>query len=577
MSTAAALIATGLTGVAQAQTVETIYGNGASLPAPYFRQAADCYSIKTDLIFAGTPPVEQTMPDFSYTGNPPQDCATTDAVPNDMVVYKSTGSGGGIGAFFSHDPIVAGDISPIAGNQYFPSINYALSETSLGTSDVAAYNNGGTVQGVTVVAPGATPGTGQYPNPVRSYGPMIQFPLLIAPVTIAYDPVYKKTRTASGITEYSFNLTYPRADGSGGLRLQQTQVCAIFNGTIVNWNAGSLKTLNGGVSLQDPSDTGTFSVDMQIVGREDSSGTTSLWTRFLSNACASYAGNSYPDSNSRLPGSYVDSTGATRTQSTLNKDLVGAVWNKSSDNRGAGRTFYSASANGPETVGKYTLANGNDGVAKYIDFTAVPAAVGASVTQGRIGYVGPDFVLPGVIFTEANDYNLQTADVRNAAGYYRAPTSATALAAFGSILAPESAAHGNYVASSACASGTGTRCRNRPQDWVEAASKSSALANPAGVAAYPIVGTSNLLTYTCFADAGTRRTLVGFLDYYYNSQTINNKLGLLSSAGFDALPAGWRKAISQSFVDPTDPNGTGLTIALKGSAKPYCKNVTIGG
>lgn len=583
MGTAAALVASGMSGVAGAQTVETIYGNGASLPAPYFRQAADCYSVKTDLIFSGVPPVEQTVPDFNFTGSPAQNCATTDDTANDKVVYKSTGSGGGISAFFSHDPVVAGDITAAAGDVYFPSINYALSETSLGASEVSAYNNGnvgGTaVGGIFVVAPGATPGAGQYPNPRQNYGAMIQFPLLIAPVTIAFDPVYKKVRTAGGIVEYSFNLAFPRADGSGGLRLNQRTACSIFNGDIVNWNTGVLKTLNGGVSLQDPNDTGTFSVPLQIVGREDSSGTTSLWTRFLANACAPFAGNSYADSNGRLPGSYKDSTGSTRTQTTLNKDLVNAVWNKTSSNFGSGRVFYSVgSGNVAEKPGFYTLANGNDGVAKYIDFTGNPgSAIGTTVTQGRIGYLGPDFVLPGVLYTQANNYFLQTADIQNKAGSYRAPTSAAVAAAFGSALPPESNASGVYVPNPECATNGAGKCRNRPQDWVEPASKTSPLANPLGTPSYPIVGTSNMLTYTCYATAPARRTLTGFLGYYFKSATLNNtSLGLLSAAGFAPLPSAWRKAVLDTFVTTADPNGTQMVISVKGGSA-WCPNSGIGG
>lgn len=577
LGTAAAFVAGSMSVIAGAQTVDTVYGNGASLPAPYFRQAADCYSVKTDLIFDGNPPVLQTVPDFNFTGTPAQDCATTDYIANDKVVYKSTGSGGGIAAYFSHDPARAGDIDPADGVQLFPTINYALSETSLGTNDVAAYNNGGTVQGVTVVAPGVTPGTGQYRNPKEAYGAMVQFPLLIAPVTIAYDPVYKKIRNGDGsISEYSLNLRYPRADGSGGLRLSQAAVCAIFNGDIVNWGDSRLKALNGNRSFVDLSDPGSFTVPLQIVGREDSSGTTSLWTRFLANACASYSGNAYNDSTSRLPGVYVDSSGSTRTTSSP-KDLVGAVWNKSSNNAGAGRVFYAG--NDAEVPGKYTLANGNDGVAKYIDFTVEPGATaGNLVRQGRIGYVGPDFVLPGVLYTQANNYNLQTADVQNVAGAYRAPTATTLRSAFGAVLPPESDANGNYVPNTACLSGdVSASCRNQPQDWVQAASKNVPLANPTGSLSYPIVGTSNMLLYSCYASDAARTPLVGFLSFYFKSATINNTaLGLLASSGFQPITTPWRKAIIDSFVTSTDPNGTQLTIARRG-ARAWCPSTVIGG
>lgn len=569
MTTAAAFVAAGFSGVAGAQTVETVYGAGASLPAPYFRQAADCYSVDGALIFAGTPPVVVTdTPEFNYTGTPAQNCATTDAAPNDQIVYKSTGSGTGIASFYSHEPAVAGDVSAADGTQLFPKIDFALSETSLSASDVAAYNNGGTVQGVTVVAPGVTPATGQYQNPRYNYGAMIQFPLLIAPVTIAYDPVYKKLRNGDGsITEFAFNLRYGRADGTGGMRLDQPTICGIFNGDVVNFADNKLTKLNGNVKLQDPADPETtFTAPLQIVGREDSSGTTSLWTRFLAKACESYAGNNYADSTSRLPGTYVDLGGSTRTTTAANgEDLVGAVWDKSSVNFGTGRVF--RAGNDAEVRGKYTLANGNDGVAKYIDFTQEPGPnAGNQVRQARIGYVGPDFVLPGVLFTEANNYNLHTADVKNVAGQFRSPNATAVRAAFSGINPPESTSGGTYVANPECASGTvSASCRNQPQDWVEPASKNSPLAAPSNAAAYPIVGTSNFLGYTCYGNAPSRRTLTGFLNYYEQNNTINDyKLGLLASAGFQPLPAGWRKAIWETFVLGTDPNGLNLTLSQLG-------------
>jgi hypothetical protein len=44
--------------------------------------------------------------------------------------------------------------------------------------------------------------------------------MLVAPVAIAYDPVYKKVRQGDGsVKEYKFRINRTRADGSGGLHL----------------------------------------------------------------------------------------------------------------------------------------------------------------------------------------------------------------------------------------------------------------------------------------------------------------------------------------------------------------------
>lgn len=553
------------------QTTERVYGNGASLPAPYFRQAADCYSLNFPLILAGNPPVYQNIDPFSFNGQPSQNCATTDYITNRQIQYLSTGSGTGILAFYSHDPARAGDTNPAPGVQLFTRINYALSETALGTNDVNVYNNGGTIPGsnpaVTVVAPGATPGTGQYANPAYNRGALIQFPILIAPVAIGYDPIYKKVRAAdNSVTTYELRNRWERDDQSGGIRLDQNLVCAIFNGDVDNWNDTRFRPNNRNASFKAEADTGTFSVPLQIVGRRDSSGTTSLFTRFMANACEDYTGNSYGNSTSRLPGVYVEGSN-TRTTPTLNKDLVGAVWDKNSDNFGPGRVFVNPTENGPETIGKFTVADQNDGVAKYLDFTQEPTAdVGSTVVQGRIGYIGPDYVLPGVEFTGQNNFGLKTADIANATGNFRAPTSVNAFQGYKTISAPESDTAGNYVENAACTAGTApatTKCRNRPQDWVEPADKNSPLANPSQAAAYPIVGTSNALLYSCYTRALSARVLQSFFgNYYLASLTVNDAAqGLLASSGFSPLPQSWRRAAKNTFFDAADVANLDLTIS----------------
>jgi phosphate transport system substrate-binding protein len=545
----------------------SIYGAGSSLIAPYLRQYGDCFSTKTTLKFKGNPPSEQTLDDFFYAGTPSFDCATTDIAPGYLIDYISTGSGTGISAFFSHDPAKMGDTQAVAGTQLFPMVNYAMSDNSLGSAEVNIYNNGGTnsTVGVVVTAPGVTPGPGEYPNPKFKYGAMIQFPMLIAPVTVAYDPVYKKVRNGDGsITEYSLNVQQPRADGSGGLKLSQKTLCQIFNGLITNWN-DSRMTAQNGQSLKDPSDPDPFDVPMQLVGRQDGSGTTSIFTRFLAAACpTSGAGsNAYLNSSLRLPGTYTDQDGVSRTTASGAGDLAGVLYNK-------------ANANDPvagEALGTYTLADGNDGVAKYLDFTRVPGVTaGDSVVQGRIGYVGPDYTLPAVLNTSANTYDLNTADVKNAAGAYRSPRPNYVKAAF-TILPPDSNADGTYDPSS-----TDPRDRANPQDWVEPADKSSPLANPTAPQAYPIVGTTNILTYTCGITNDVNDAKTGALYNYEVVKLVNDgNLGVLTKAGFFPLPPAWRTAIKETFLKNINPAATALNLlmAKKGSTS-YCPGSTGG-
>ncbi len=559
-ATALAVAALGISAPASA-TDRAIYGGGSSLIAPYWRQAGDCYSTKTTLKIAGTPPTTKTLDDFFYAGSPSFDCATTDMISGYLIDYISTGSGTGIKAFYSHDPSRLGDTDPATGTQLFPLVNYALSDTSLGTNEVNIYNNGGTngTVGVTVAAPGAAPPSGGYANPNYKYGAMIQVPVMVAPVTIAFDPVYKKVRAADGsITEYSFHLQQPRADGSGGLKLSQKTACQIFDGQITNWNDSKLTAQNGG-SLKDPNDPDAFDVPLQLVGRQDSSGTTSIFTRFLAAVCPSViSNNAYLNSTSRIPGTYTDASGATQTTATGGPDLAGVVYLK-------------ANANDPvsgEAPGTYTLADGSDGVAKYLDFTREPGSnTGDSLVQGRIGYIGPDYVLPAVLNTELNTYDLVTADVKNAAGSYRAPTPNGVKAAF-NILPPQSNADGTYNASS-----SDSRSRANPQDWVEPADKSSPLSNPSASQAYPIVGTTNLLTYTCGISNDVNDAKTGYLYNYETSKLINDGvLGLLVKAGFFPLPPAWRTAIKDTFLKPVSAT-TGLNLAMvKHGTTSYCSS-----
>jgi len=555
MLTSAICAAVAFGGGAAQAAVADVFGGGASLPAPYQRGAADCYGVKTALIerdaTGGTAPVATTIADFNYTGTAAFDCAATTVDANTRIFYSSTGSGRGIAAHMSHSPSFYGDTDPVtAGVQLFGSVQYNLSETSVSATNVNAYNNGGTVgsgsTAVVMVAPGATPGVGQFSNPKEKYGSLIQYPFLIAPVTIAYDPVYKKVRQGNGtVKEYVFKISASRS--TGGLRLDQDTYCKIFNGQITNWNDPALTALNGGVSLRDPKDPTpevSWSVPLQITGRSDSSGTTSLWTRHLAAACSGVAGNAYADSTSTLPAG-----------------LIGATYNKTLDNTSTAGT-----------PGTYVIADGNGGVAKYIDFTALPGVnSGDSVIQGRIGYVGPDFVLPAVLFTQANAYNLNTATLQNASGAWIAPTASAAADSFGSRLPPDSTSKGKYDAAS-----LDSRDRANPADWVEPASKTSPLANPTAPKGYPIVGTSNILLYTCYADMNQFKGLFGYLKWYNDSLVVNDKaLGILAESGFAPMPKSWTTAIRETFLG--NGSGLNLSIAKDGTGTSGCTAASVVG
>jgi len=439
---ASVLAVTAIAGVASATTpVTQLYGAGSSLAAPYARQSGDCFGVQqtnagltnqfgTDTGYlvqqknsGGTiiTPTIIGVTAFNYTGTPAQNCASKQNTTATEFEYMSTGSGTGIKGVYSHD--AQNQWGPVDGSGavYWPAVYFGMSDNPLGAADVGVYNSGGTEQGISF-GPG-----GAYATPSTLYGPLIQYPFIIDPVVFAYEPTYKRVVAADGSshTDYHFNNHYPRTDGSGGLHLDSATYCQIFNGQITNWNAAALKTLNGKISLEDPTDPtppASWSVPLQIVGRNDSSGTTSIFYRHLSTVCTE-AGNQFAST--------------TAVPSTLPAALRGPHWLKAN-------APYGANNGGIVDVpGEFTLADGNDGVAKYLGAFADASTLGSAeggtngtlndgqtIILGRLGYVGPDFALPYVTNTGANSYGLNTASPKNAGGKFIEATPKAATASF---------------------------------------------------------------------------------------------------------------------------------------------------
>lgn len=334
----ALLLAAGTTGTAHAAD---IYGGGATLPAPALSQAFNCYAGNADYL------VRNSTGDLVDTAEKACPAGVTSPVNKNNVYHAAaTGSGIGIAAYFSHDASRYGNYPATP----FASVEYGLSDNALKQSDVDAWNNGGTVQGVTVVAPGATPTGSQYANPFEQYGNLIQVPNVIAAVGIAY-------KVPAGVT---IGTT------SGKLELTKKNVCDIFLGNVTYWD-------------QLPSVTGH--VRIIRVGRQDSSGTTSLFTRFMASACAGVTRNKFtnPAGTSTLP--------------------VTSGWR---------------------------LGTGSSGVATLLD-----------TTKGAIGYLGSEYL----VSSSLQSASLQ----EGTGSTYLQPTAANATAAFNSLgfTAPADAAQQN--------------------------------------------------------------------------------------------------------------------------------------
>lgn len=528
-----------LTSIGSANAQNIINGGGASLPSPTWRQAANCHGADTiQLQIRPNTTALQTIPGSTHPG-----CVVGAAgqEPTTDINYVSTGSGRGVSGVFSNTTT---PWSSYLGTQH-STVQYGISETAINAGNVAYYNTGTLPAGVTYA--GDASGVPAAGGTKAIAGPLIQIPLLIAPVTIAFDPQYTD---GNGVARTLNIVTSNARKPSGGLKLDQAAYCALFGAAavpITNLNDPRLTALNsltgtGGVSLQNPADTTTFNVPIEIVGRSDSSGTTSLWTRHLSAVCGTVP---YANNSSRLPG------GSSTAPFFTTGSTIEAYYDKSTN-----------AVTGTVTPGKYTIAEGSDGVAKRLNYVA-------GQTVFRIGYLGPDWVLPAAATSTsvATNYGLKTADVKNKSGKFVAPTTAGAAASFGAVVPPANAA------------------KSSPDNWVAAPDRTAPQANPTALAGYPIIGTSNFLTYTCFDNttaAGKRTAMAKYLKWYYTNAATNAATGVLAKAGFAALPAAWKTAIRTTFFDTTAPLEALKLYFVKGgatdtgftAANPIC---TVGG
>jgi ABC-type phosphate transport system substrate-binding protein len=516
---------------AQAQTITTIHGGGATLPSVTLGELFACYS-----------------------GTTPRPAVCTTAVNSAVrFTYSSVGSGAGQRGWASQDPLRFTSTSTQT------DVNFAVSEAALTSSQLNAFNNGGQfsstgpthiantsdncVSPATGTGADVAPSGGCYDNPRVENGPAIQIPLFGTPVTIAFDPVYKAVRNADGsVTEFRLNLRYPRADGSGGLRLTQALVCGIFSGAITQWNDAALTAANGGRALwpatADTNTTGNVGREIRVVVRDDDSGTSSLFIRWARANCAQWA--------SATPA--IPATGAIQTfpgnptpGSISTTDQL-SVCDNNGNNTFAGfgsRIFY---------------GRGNEGVAFCINTPAPASAEGSVAVGGRIGYLSPDFALPAVSNLPTGNafrgFALMTADVQNVANRFVAPTPAAVTTALAAITAP-----------------TGT-ARSNPLAWVSPpdaiiAGAPNPVTVPSGATAYPIVGTTNWLGYTCYSTSAKQRAIsqarTGFLSWMYGSAA--EVKTVIESNGFALLPSPFRSAIVANFL--TGTAGTDLQIRTR--------------
>jgi hypothetical protein len=160
---------------------------------------------------------------------------------------------------------------------------------------------------------------------------------------------------------------------------------------------------------------------------------------------------------------------------------------------------------------------------------------------------------------------LHTATLQNAAGNWIAPTAAATQLSLGALAAPSGAD------------------RSDPFKWVGRPegiyNDGGPVVNPIALppssipGAYPIVGTTNFMLYTCYASDTVRGLIAnntnslatqGYMNYFYAYGT--SVATIIRDAGFVAMPSATRTAIRSNFMN----GGTGSLRIRTAPASGVC-------
>ncbi len=598
-----AVAATGLTATtANAQVAfpaADLHGAGASSVAVVLPREQGCLtgaasvSNGSVLTYTNTSTTPTANPAGVYQGiDGTVDCAVAGIQPNITAKYLSTGSGDGK-KFFATGTLPTGtnpwnNVANTGWTAGGP--HYSMSDSSV-ADRLSAYNSGRGVQG----------------------GALIQIPLYVLPVAIAYNPVYgikvtdAANPTTTTVATYKFNVASPQSvynTLSGGLRLNKAAYCGIFNGTITNFNDAALTALNTYVvgkltktkTLMDPSDSLSRwtqdGVPIRLVGRLDKSGTTDVFTRHLAAVCNSangYTGVNYFTTNAEsLP--YDPSSATFDLTSGVNSSASSPYYPNSSSTSGvtlpnattfAGTTtrLSGATSNGTtidtsrgaEAPGFFLVASGSSKVAGAINIAPDKVLSEPTVLlNGKLGYIGADWIKPSAgqtLFAAA----LASKDAKGKVTW-ALPLTTLATAAFGTtILPPQSDAKGKFSA-------TGFGDRASANNWYDALYATGNLANP--TVGYPITGTTQMNLATCYSSPAVRNALVTFISETFGllkkdsagakvsanliNGAANGKIGIKTQTGLATMPKAWIQAITDTFlVVPKDATLKGKKLWLQ--------------
>ncbi len=410
-----------------------------------------------------------------------------------------------------------------------------------------------------------------------------------------------------------------------------------------------LQVLNGNQPLFDPlTDNATRwaaeGAPIRLIGRAETSGGTNVFTRAMAAQCNGIVGltNKFAKAGDALPydntstidigkltsSQYRPATLLTPAQLTTQavalagtiQSIGGVVYDKN----GVFCDWSTLVANvcpaplanpGSTTLGLFTVAEGSTGVEAAIASTTtdsyITLASGAKI-NGKLGYIGADYTNP----TPGRTLHSVAAQVGTGAAYAM-PTAANANVAFGTVFAPQSiAGSGAYNVADArvvykdlgnVALATDTPAliaakvelvdRSNPLHWANilypapydlsgnAVTGTKTLANPA--TGYPITGTAQMLTYTCFSSPAKTHGIANYIQYIMGKVTKKNaiggtpasinlsantfpgtaaaSLGILTKSNIATVPAGWRTAIVETFLKKSTQKANGTTGATLGS------------
>ncbi len=474
-------------------------------------------------------------PTTPTAANPAFNCETQEIQPDFEGKYLGVGSGGG--RDFWANFLVTGTNPHGA----WTNVAYALSEAPATAANFTAYNANAN-------------------NAINKAGPAIQFPKFVIPVALAYNPEYGQKTTGLGTVSLTFNVKVPQSVYgvvAGGLRLNKSAYCKIFNGEITNWNDPALKTLNSNTALKNANDDQTRwdneGVPIRLIGRADRSGGTDVTTRALAAQCTGLVAiNKFERAAESLPYHLANATGidirrlradsryfptaatssfANSTQAATHMSIGGLVFDRVSDQvclwnevNSATRLCDVSLAPGgvfttAPTPGLFTVADGTSGVAEAIETTVNNTLLTSTLDpnvklNGKFGYAGADFVKP------VAGRNLHAAALQKGTSTaYVMPSATNAAAAFGSVLPPQTTATSGAFSTTdvrqlgsvnplllidAVTNPATPVSRANPEHWAGVLYNpnvpvTSTLAAP--VNGYPITGVAFQLQYSCYKPA----------------------------------------------------------------------------